>query len=95
MPHGRGSFEMQKSDTGRLWSYEGQWENGAVTGEGVMHDGGYVYTGTFRDGLLHGCAKSRTTARCAIQACARDGLLHGEGTLYTKGGGMLLFEGHV
>ncbi len=93
VPHGRGSFEMQKSDTGRLWSYEGQWENGAVTGEGVMHDGGYVYTGTFRDGLLHGLCKIEDNGTLRYTGMCRDGLLHGEGTLYTKGGGMLLFEG--
>ena len=91
-PHGKGGFIMQKSDKELDWSYEGNWENGAMTGEGVKKDGGFVFTGSFRDGLLNGECEITDDGILRYKGMCRDGKLHGQGTLYAKSG-TLIFTG--
>jgi hypothetical protein len=92
VPHGQGSFEMKKSDNGQSWSYEGQWRNGDIIGEGVMKQGAYVFSGGFRGGLLNGDCEIKDNGVLRYKGTCKDGKLHGQGTLYTRGG-TLLFEG--
>lgn len=92
VPHGQGSFEMKKSDNGQSWSYEGQWQNGDIIGEGVMKQGTYVFSGGFRGGLLNGGCEIKDNGVLRYKGMCKDGKLHGQGTLYTRGG-TLLFEG--
>ncbi|MDD4796158.1 MAG: zinc ribbon domain-containing protein [Eubacteriales bacterium] len=92
VPHGQGSFIMQKSDKGMDWSYEGQWENGEIAGEGVKKEGSYVSTGTFRGGLLNGNGAITDNGVLRYQGMWADGKLHAAGTLYIKSG-TRIFEG--
>jgi len=92
VPNGQGSFEMVTSDNGLSWRYEGQWENGEITGEGVMMQDSLVFTGGFRGGLLNGSCEIMDNGVLRYKGICQDGKLHGAGTLYTKSG-MLLFEG--
>ena len=92
VPHGQGSFEMVKSDNDRAWTYEGQWENGKITGKGTLVSGDLVYTGTFRDGLLNGSFKIMDGSVLRYEGMCRNNKLQGKGKLYTRSGS-LLFEG--
>ena len=92
VPHGLGSFEMLSSGKGSSWSYEGQWENGEVTGEGTMTQGTYVFVGGFKSGLLTGSCEITDNGVLRYRGMCQNGKLHGQGTLYAKSG-MLLFEG--
>lgn len=92
IPHGRGSFTMQKSDNGLSWSYEGEWENGVIAGEGVKREGRYTFTGSFKGGLSHGYCEIMDDGILRYKGVCRDGALHGEGTLYTRSGA-LIFTG--
>ena len=91
-PHGLGSFEMLSSDNGKSWRYEGLWENGEVTGEGTMTQGTFVFTGSFKSGLLNGGCEITDNGVLRYRGMCQNGKLHGQGTLYTKSG-MLLFQG--
>lgn len=92
IPNGNGHFEMITSDNGNIWSYEGWWENGEITGEGVMTQGGFIFTGSFKSGLLDGCCEIMDNGILRYKGMCVGGKLHGQGTLYTSSG-MLLFEG--
>lgn len=92
VPHGQGSFTMQKSDNGLSWSYEGEWENGVIAGEGVKKEGHYTFTGSFKGGLSDGYCKITDNGILRYEGTCRNGSLHGAGTLYTKSG-RLIFEG--
>lgn len=91
-PHGQGSFAMNTSDTGKSWSYDGQWVNGEITGEGVMTQGDFVFSGSFKSGLLEGYCEITDDGILRYKGMCKSGKLHGQGTLYTSSG-MLLFEG--
>ncbi len=92
VPHGQGSFVMQKSDNGLSWSYEGEWKNGVIAGEGVKKEGRYTFTGSFKGGLSDGYCKIADDGILRYEGMCRDGALHGEGTLYTRSG-TLIFSG--
>jgi hypothetical protein len=92
VPNGQGRFEMVKSDNGKAWSYEGQWEEGEIAGEGIMTQGTLVFTGSFSGGLLNGNCEVTDNSVLRYKGMCKDGKLHGQGTLYTKSG-MLLFKG--
>jgi flagellar basal body-associated protein FliL len=92
VPDGNGSFVMVSSDTGTSWSYDGQWVNGVITGEGVMTQGDFIFTGSFNSGLLDGYCEIMDTGILRYAGICAGGNLHGQGTLYTSSG-MLLFEG--
>lgn len=74
------------------WSYEGQWENGEITGEGVMIQDSFVFAGSFRGGLLNGSCEITDNGVLRYRGMCQDGKLHGRGTLYPKSG-RLVFEG--
>jgi len=92
VPHGQGSFTMQKSESGLEWSYQGQWENGEITGQGVLEQPPFVFKGGFRSGLLDGACTVTDNGILRYQGMCKDGKLHGEGTLYTQSG-RFLFSG--
>ncbi len=92
MPNGHGRFSMQTSDTGKNWSYEGKWENGVIAGEGVMKQDDFIFTGSFKSGLLDGYCEITDGGILRYKGICAGGKLHGQGTLYTSSG-MLLFEG--
>jgi len=91
-PNGQGRFTMQASDTGKSWSYEGQWASGESIGKGVMTQGEFVFSGGFRSGLLEGYCEITDDGILRYKGMCKSGKLHGQGTLYTSSG-MLLFEG--
>lgn len=92
VPHGQGRFEMIASDAGKDWSYEGQWQHGLITGQGVMTQDHFIFSGVFEGGLLNGACEITDEGVLRYAGTCRDGKLHGQGTLYTRTG-MLLFEG--
>ncbi len=92
VPNGYGSFQMVSSDTGANWIYEGQWQNGEITGQGVMTQDDFVFTGSFISGLMDGYCEIMDDGILRYKGMCAGGKLHGQGTLYTSSG-MLLFEG--
>lgn len=92
LPNGYGSFVMVGSDTGANWSYKGQWENGVITGEGVMTQGEFIFTGSFKSGLLEGYCEIADDGILRYAGMCAGGKLHGQGTLYTSSG-ILIFKG--
>jgi len=91
-PHGQGRFTMQKSDNKKNWSYKGQWASGKITGEGVMTQDDFVFTGSFKSGLMDGYCEITDSGILRYKGMCKGGKLHGQGTLYTSSG-KLLFEG--
>ena len=92
VPHGSGSFNMVKSNSGKQWSYEGQWVNGESTGEGTLTQGALVFKGTFKGGILNGGCEITDGGILRYKGECKDGQFHGQGTLYTRSG-TLIFEG--
>lgn len=92
IPNGYGRFEMVSSDSGSSWNYEGQWENGIISGEGVMTTGSFVFSGTFQSGLLNGYCELFGNGILLYKGMCLNSMLNGQGTLYTESG-TLIFEG--
>lgn len=92
VPNGYGSFQMLASANGRTWSYEGQWADGEITGEGVLTQENLVYRGVFNSGLLDGACEITDSGVLRYQGMCQSGQLSGQGTLYTRSG-RLLFQG--
>ncbi len=92
LPNGYGSFEMVSSDTGANWRYDGQWVSGLITGEGVMTQDDFIFTGSFKSGLMDGYCEIKDSGILRYAGMCTGGKLHGQGTLYTSSG-MMLYEG--
>lgn len=91
-PNGKGSFIMVDSDTNTSWSYNGQWADGVITGEGTMTQDDFIFSGSFQSGLLDRYSEIKDHGILRYAGMCKEGQLHGEGTLYTCSG-LLLFEG--
>jgi len=92
---GQGTYEGQGKYT---WScgktYEGTFENGKPSGEGVMtYPEGWTYEGQFKDGKFHGIGKFTWGPDNYFEGTFSNGEMTGEGVYYVSGGG--LFDSSV
>lgn len=81
--HGRGQYTFANA----FFSYNGQWYNGVMHGEGAlsMRDGG-EYEGQFVNGAMTGQGMRRFADGATYSGQFEEGELHGEGTYISSEG---------
>lgn len=87
LPNGQGTF-VSKDGEGETWTYKGQWKNGQMEGQGctVWNNGNNKEEGTYKDSDF---VKGKMWNNCGVLSRVgefKDGMLHGQGTLYNKKG---------
>lgn len=98
-PNGLGYFASQNMaedsmDITGAWTYEGEWENGKITGEGVLtFAAGSRYEGEFDTGTLNGYGKYYEKDTLVYEGEWRYDMPHGQGTLYNSKSGKFVYEG--
>ncbi len=85
-----GSGEFQTSDT--AWSYDGDWHNGLMHGEGTLTYPDSVFKGTFSAGIMNGEFLVYSEKALRYRGTIVAGKLNGQGALYTTTG-TLIYEG--
>ena len=90
LPHGSGSFSSENAE-GIAWTYQGEWENGHLSGQGTTAwDDGFTEGGMYQNDYLNGIGwESWENGKIQYEGGYLDGEFDGQGTLYTSMGEVL------
>lgn len=86
-PHGMGKMYYNKNDEDQRLSYDGEWKNGVISGQGTMiWTNGTKYIGCWENDKRNGIGTMYTVTNGRMEATFEGGKAHGVITIYYPNG---------